>query len=346
MKKRPRLYGFLFAMNFLFFLLLCIDALVGIKVIFPPLFGMTELDPIRFYQCLPEHDRLYFKPVWDNVSDPSHNDAISKRCIIFMGDSVVYGHGIEKDQTIPYHLEFLLKDTHSIMNAGVMAYELHHQVYYAREIVSLKPDEVIFGFCLNDLCFSRSCRLTHSPEDPRCVVQPVTRWNRLKWWFKCYSGLLNINHIKDSSNPPKNDEEIAEFVHKHLLGLLTDPVKFEKQKLICHHYIKDIAELMKQNNIKFTVFILPFRFQYVESDIQKWHDHARLQQAFLDICSSLDIRAIDMRGDLGKIMKERNYSLEDIYLDYDHFSPNGCKVMAELLYPYIKNSESLPKSAP
>ena len=74
--------------------------------------------------------------------------------IIFLGDSVVYGYGLNEEETLPRQLE---RDYNrngqkvEVLNLGVSGYETQQAVEFFKEIgLKFKPDIVVMGYTLND----------------------------------------------------------------------------------------------------------------------------------------------------------------------------------------------------
>jgi hypothetical protein len=86
-------------------------------------------------------------------------DKDSRRRVLFLGDSIVFGTGLEPAETIPARLEEILGPSAEVINAGIPGFCL---VDEAATLVEwgppLRPDIVIVGFFLND--FARSSMLS------------------------------------------------------------------------------------------------------------------------------------------------------------------------------------------
>jgi lysophospholipase L1-like esterase len=76
--------------------------------------------------------------------------------ILFVGDSVTYGHHISDDDAIPARLEAALRPLAGsdveVLNAGVPGYStFQEEALFRRLGPQLRPDLVLVGFCLNDV---------------------------------------------------------------------------------------------------------------------------------------------------------------------------------------------------
>jgi len=75
--------------------------------------------------------------------------------IAIIGDSVVYGFGIPREDSFPKQLESLLNAQHGggfeVMNFGVPGYNIKAIAETLdAKVLKYKPDLVIYGYCLND----------------------------------------------------------------------------------------------------------------------------------------------------------------------------------------------------
>jgi len=83
-------------------------------------------------------------------------DRFEKR-IVVLGDSMVFGHGVDDDETFPNQLEAIFRDQGrrvDVINAGVKGYgtDNAYKFYTARlERLRLQPDLLIFAIYHNDL---------------------------------------------------------------------------------------------------------------------------------------------------------------------------------------------------
>lgn len=87
-------------------------------------------------------------------STVSYKDKAKKR-ILLLGDSFVFGHGVEDNETLAVRMENILnskfsKMKYEIINAGVPGYSLDNEYMTLKALLYLKPDIVLLGICIND----------------------------------------------------------------------------------------------------------------------------------------------------------------------------------------------------
>ncbi len=83
--------------------------------------------------------------------------------VLFLGDSFVFGHGVDGEQALPHQLETLSQGRLSVVNAGVPGYDTRREVKMLEQIgYRLSADTILVGFVLNDV-LSNSGEFWFSP---------------------------------------------------------------------------------------------------------------------------------------------------------------------------------------
>lgn len=75
--------------------------------------------------------------------------ALGRPRVLFLGDSFVFGWGVEETETLPAQLERALKEswiTSEVINAGVYAFDTGHYAIWNRRLLSYGPTVTIVGF--------------------------------------------------------------------------------------------------------------------------------------------------------------------------------------------------------
>jgi len=178
----------------------------------------------------------------------------SLRRIVVLGDSLVFGQGVAERDTLPAHLERIIKAGRpdldlEVINAGVRGYNIpEYLVMLEQRIVPLAPDIVLLVTTeINDL--------EREPWKPRS--ERLKRWESSKWrrlpfvkpfMGPVYAGEINRLfelHVRDIYDPEgqswrmfvKDLETIKDICHSHGIELIavTFPMisrgnMFEKQR--------------------------------------------------------------------------------------------------------------------
>ncbi len=91
---------------------------------------------------------------------------------LMIGDSIVMGHGVTKDEAFAGRLENLLRAhgsghaSYQMINTGVQGYATSQELYILEESLVFDPDFIVIGFAVNDVTrpFHGSDRSTTAPH--------------------------------------------------------------------------------------------------------------------------------------------------------------------------------------
>ena len=120
-----------------------------------------EEDPHSLVRLIPEQQSFSAdKAVTINAKGfrgpviPYERDLQNLR-LLFLGDSLTFGYGVEFDDIVSTRVARLLNDkgvANEVINTAVPAYNTEQEVsYFEHEGVRYSPDWVVVGFCWNDL---------------------------------------------------------------------------------------------------------------------------------------------------------------------------------------------------
>jgi hypothetical protein len=147
--------------------------------------SIFEFSPTRHHRLVPNakirHKELEYDYIWANNSlgmrdreRPLKKDPNSFR-ILFLGDSMVQGYGVAREQSMVARLEASLNEpkrekTVEVLNGGVFGYSPFLEHLYLREVGPIvEPDMVIVGFFLgndvgDDWFYARQAQVKESGE--------------------------------------------------------------------------------------------------------------------------------------------------------------------------------------
>jgi len=113
------------------------------------------------------------------------------RRVAVFGDSIVFGYWVAEGDAFPAQLGAILGPRLETLNLGVPGYNLDQEVENLRNRVdSLRPDIVVFGFCLNDLegLLSFEYGLTQARREarsgPRRALESLLSFSRFAAWIE------------------------------------------------------------------------------------------------------------------------------------------------------------------
>ena len=122
--------------------------------------------------------------------EPGQKSAGRTRIAVF-GDSIVFGYWVAEADAFPAQIATILEPRVEVLNLGVPGYNLEQEIENLRERSdSLKPDLVLFGFCLNDLegLLSFEYGLTQARKEartgPRRFLEGFLSVSRFAAWIE------------------------------------------------------------------------------------------------------------------------------------------------------------------
>ncbi len=247
-----------------------------------------------------------------------HRNSNSKRKILFLGDSVSMGIGIENDSTFCGIVNNTDTSSH-IINPSLIGYSVYDYKNIVRKILvdegnQNEINEVIICWCLNDI---------YSNEIIQNVPQATeeTFFGRMMIFFR-------------------NNSYLYQFVK----NLFTDRAKdyylfdlkfYKSDNRTLRKGLKDLDEtidLVKSKKIKLTILMMPYEFQIREVD---YHGRNKPQQLLSEFLQFKNVEYYD----IAKAFDGNGENISDNYLYGDgiHFSERGHRIVAnyilnEILY--------------
>lgn len=152
--------------------LLCLE--FGFRFV-RPLAQSQDVSKVLIHEHTPDNLKMLYKPsahaesvaygvdnkinalgFRDYELSPVRDSSVERT--VFLGDSVVYGYGLELEDTIPKNLEKALNEkgeSAEVLNLGVSGYDTIQAVEFFKEVgLKLNPDRVILGYTLNDSIYA------------------------------------------------------------------------------------------------------------------------------------------------------------------------------------------------
>ncbi len=273
-----------------------------------------------------------------NIFDKTRNELKDKNTfrLLVLGDSVTID--AYPPPAYPQLLENLLnnkgnKTFFEVWNLGVPTYNTAQEKELFKERrLSLKPDIVILGFCLNDF----TPGMLAMKKDGKVVLfQPTDEiWLRINPFLFSKSSLYRLivsrlMQYKTETVVKKNIrlyEKAKEYKHlsERYYNLVYDSLS----------YMKTVSS---QEKIKFLLLIFPLMKNYDQYSLYEKDAY----NAILGIVNKLDIDCIDFKPYFEKpgILEKVRYQNRNS--DYIHFNNKGHTIVAEVLYKYLIDKKLL-----
>jgi len=271
--------------------------------------------------------------------------------LLFLGDSITYGPGVETDKTFVRIIENLLNTNSGgrkfeTINAGVGGASTIQEITLLKKIgFKYQPDIVILNFYLNDIRPPVS-----SIQQPVFSIQYIRGYlykksELYKLFKKGYCNLRlkllhnevplsewwNANIIK-RENWKKDKETFYELLYQPSAAgdwgmpfiLQWRDYFYEKTR----EYLRGLKQLGEENNFKLIIVCFPVYFQ-VGSDFLEDEPQKRLSL----IVQEENIPFLDL---LPYLRESVGAGLPCPYLDHCHLSQEGHKLVAEKIYQFIR----------
>ena len=178
--------------------------------------------------------------------------------------------------------------------------------YYKKYNYLVRPDHVILTFHMNDFVetpvFSR---------DGNCVVGYGLRIPKKLF---CYRLLLNSALYRYVM--------AAIFYRKYDDDLMKNNIK---------KALADIKMVLDQQNVSFTVLLLPYLYDYERWDKKVKQDHRYIKQ----VCKELSIRYVDLLKPMIQALADK-VDIEETPGDYAHPSDAVCRYFAKYISAQIE----------
>ena len=360
----------------------------SVRYLFPDLLQCSpcyQYHPRRYWTLCPNsHVTYYFrgpngKIEWsfplsassqglrDRYYGPKEKDEYR---ILMLGDSVVYGHGVAIEDSIPKRLEVLLKErcgvNVSVINGAIGMYCPWQSRDLLNEIgFSFEPDIVMFGlFSGNDISDTMYHHGLHQKAYiEKFYLRRLLLANRKYWNFECEYVLRRywqtFNAFGQYLNWPKEGSlarvlGYIPFGHPYVipkaepslsrnslleLNLVSWYPELEKGYEIMWQDIAGIKADSVNHNIDFLFFTIPHMEIVYDS---KWdelspvdnYDRDKLQRIINSSAKENNIKVIPVMEGLFSIDQKQSF-----YIPNDgHLNEDGCEFVADILFNYLQKN--------
>ena len=255
--------------------------------------------------------------------------------ILNLGDSITMGHGVTKDETYSKYLEIILSDsinnyqTIQAINTGVQGYSTFQELEVLRDHLYLQPDVVTLGFCLNDITepFEVNKNLGGTGLDYHRVTQAPNKFLSYLLNETGFGRLIQEIRISQFDTHQAKDDEINEI--KKMLLHQDDRVYKAQFNFILNNLL-EIISLCYAEGVDLIILIFPYTFQ-VDSNLRWVQDILRKE------FSEHGVSCIDFLEIFENITRSDANKLQEYYLDEDHLTPLGHKIVAMEISKIIIN---------
>lgn len=282
-----------------------------------------------------ETTNFYYGYFWNHKTNQfgfRDDDTSTTTDIVILGDSFIYGHGVEQNETLDYYLEDFSKL--EVANLGIMGIGTYESMILLNKFgVNYQPDYVVFFFFYNDLHeLDLKLRIDLPREEAeKFIATPVEEID-----------FSNLSQTTDFANlkPSKAYFKLQKFFNFYFYNF----------------QLNNLANVLGRSNVndgKAPKYLVdPFFGNYIGQAIKQMRYVAE-QNGAKFILAPIPALALDEvnvnTGSfdfLRKLAQDNNIDFVDAqdmefnslyYLEHDgHFSPAGQKEMARRVYEFIK----------
>jgi lysophospholipase L1-like esterase len=218
--------------------------------------------------------------------------------IVFLGDSVTYGHKLEASESYPSVLERRCLERGAaveVFNVAIPGWSTRQQgIAYRTLAKKYRPDHVVLAVCLNDV-----------PEMHNNLARPPALLAALHRNSALVRALVRA------------ESQDIKLVRELFATPTPDNVRAGWELTLAE--IEDLAEEVRRDGASFSLIVFPFRFQ-----VQPNAPEPAPQVVLRDFCDRHGIPFLDLLPALSALG-------ESGFVDYDHLSVAGGEAVAEAL---------------
>ena len=268
--------------------------------------------------------------------------------ILILGDSFVFGQGVEQNQTVSAKLEDELRKkgkSVTVINAGVPGYGTVQEANWLKHHgLKLKPDILLVGvFMGNDL------KDNGTPINIRSTINGSAGTGKQEWYrpitdylynnIHLYGLIHNVQEGMGNSKRIKGMRNDIYLAHQRYNAITTQQRKLElKQTQVAIVELKKITEL---NNIRLIIFLIPAAVQ-----VEPWRqakvkelagenndfDFTYPNSVFLELGAKYKLNTIDLTD----TFKKSSQLKSPLYYPIDgHWNESGHSLAAKTIAGHI-----------
>ena len=343
-----------------------------LRIFFPQNLNITRLDAEKIYEHKPGIKSILKRQEFaTNVKINSYglrdkeyelenpNGTIR---IAIVGDSFVFGFGIEQNETFVKILEGIinsrLKKNYEVINFGVSGYGTEQEyILIKNDVIKYSPDIIIIAFSLTDLKENVKFNLFDVKNTTliRNHTQKITLILKLRNYISWHSHFYSLVYFSVIDN-----QELRDFLIK--IKLLNPPYKDSSTDFDSLIYfntknhdfdyvmnktillLNEINNIAKQNNVTLIVFIVPTKEQVDDNKMKEYIKNKNLNNEKLNITKVQQIISSIQKDNITIIdpldqFKKHNIN-NTFYYDIDgHWNQKGHQFVANIIHEnLIKHS--------
>jgi lysophospholipase L1-like esterase len=273
--------------------------------------------------------------------------------VLAIGDSVTFGHGVDGEQTWPEELERRLAARFpsrvvDVINTAQPGNSPFQEYVDLERGFELAPDAVVVQFVLNDVVGPRLFLRRYGGKGiDYHGVEDVPYWDWVASQYSAFYLAMKAGFARLRFGALTDDGVRAAAVQEER-GLAWEAAADRPQTATiraawteCIAWLRREADLCAARGVPMILLATPVDFQFADPS-RTWAQQRLARFAahrgvvFVDLLPALRARAID--GDRAAVW-------DRYFVDYDHLSPAGHALVAEMLAPEIESIADTRASA-
>jgi len=286
---------------------------------------------------------------------------------LMLGDSVTMGFGVTYAETFSAQLEGLLaaRDrrfaSHQVINAGVHGYSTFHERRMLERSLRFGPDIVFVGFCMNDVTepFVVDRAYGGTGIDYHGVSQVA---NPIAGWLANDTGLGRLVQVLGARGKTLEYERRLESYNVRIMAAEshTSPKMREAWRILLTQ-MGELYGVAARRGVPVVLIIFPYTFQLADDSLRT------PQEILAQHAAAHGVDVIDMTGDFASLvfndpelvefLRRRGKKPDEIlayhqhivnryFLDEDHFTGPGHRIVAQRLLDYLLRRGTVGDSGP
>lgn len=337
-----------------------------LRIFYPQNLNITRLDSEKIFELKPNIESILKRQEFiTNVKINSQglrdreydlkkpNDTTR---IAVVGDSFVFGFGVELNETMVKILEnkssSRLNKNYEVINFGVSAYGTEQEYILIKDsVINYNPDIIILAFSLNDIKENVKFNLfdiknnTLIRNPPQKILPILKLRNYISWHSHLYS-LIYFSAIDNQKlrdflikakllNPPYKEPN-TDFESLLYLNSKNQDFDYAMNKTLL--LLNEINNLANRNSINLIVFIIPTKEQVDDNKMREYIKNHDINREKLNITKVQEIIRSSMQKNniivVYPLDQFKKYNINNtFYYDIDgHWNKKGHKFAADIIY--------------
>lgn len=261
--------------------------------------------------------------------------------ILYLGDSVTFGFQLNSyKQTFPYLMENLLEEKSEIevetINGGVGGYSPWQEyIFLSTEGIKYEPDLIVVAFVLNDVSeklglvkFGGAGEGWQLENAVSGEFEKVFEKSSIVYFARKIGARIRFGDNVQQGAQEKETAMVKDVVFSPDRSDIQEAWETTLQN------VRKIFDYAKTKNIPAILVVFPFTFQF-----DNIHTLSSPQRILNEYASNIEVPVIDLLPILFKRMEEDGTRPSDLFLDEDHLTPVGSKIVAEILVGFVREEK-------